>query len=208
MSRLSARAMLSRVLLALVLAWMPGAQAEDAGEEAAAIFAGGCFWCIEADFEKLPGVISVESGYIGGHSADPDYESVSRGNTGHVEAVRVRYDPRRVDYPALLHFFWRHIDPTVENRQFCDIGPQYRSAIFYASDDERSAAEASRDELLRSGRFARIHTEITAASKFHTAEQYHQDYYLKNPLRYAWYRKGCGRDQRIAEIWGTATETD
>jgi peptide-methionine (S)-S-oxide reductase len=199
---------LQRLGLLFALLWISGVKAGETKDHATAIFAGGCFWCIEADFEKLPGVIAVESGYTGGHAPEPDYQSISRGDTGHAEAVRVYYDPTRVDYPALLDFFWRHIDPTVENRQFCDVGPQYRSAIFYAGDSQREAALASRDELLRSGRFARIHTEIIAASRFYPAEEYHQDYYLKNPLRYAWYRKGCGRDERVRQLWGASAGGD
>ena len=173
-------------------------------EPATAVFAGGCFWCIEADFEKLPGVISVESGYSGGHTANPDYETVGAGNTGHTESVRVHYDPATLSYARLLDYFWRHIDPTVADRQFCDIGSQYRAAIFYANEAERQAAESSKQALLGSGRFKQIRTEIVPASVFYVAEEYHQDYYKKNPLRYAWYRRGCGRDARVAELWGSA----
>lgn len=168
---------------------------------ATAIFAGGCFWCVEQDFEKLPGVIEAESGYTGGTTAYPTYEQVSRGGTGHTEAVRVIYDPRKVSYAQLLEYFWRHIDPTTKDRQFCDKGDQYRSGIYFQNEDERKAAEASRDELLKGGRFARIETEIAPAWKFWPAEAYHQDYYKKNPIRYSFYRYACGRDARVEQIW-------
>lgn len=168
---------------------------------ATAIFAGGCFWCIEKDFEKLPGVIEVESGYTGGKTPNPSYEQVSSGVTGHAEAVRVIYDPQKVSYPQLLDYFWRHIDPTVKDRQFCDIGTQYRSGIYWQNEAERKAAEASRDALLKSGKFKTIHTELAPATSFWLAETYHQDYYKKNPIRYAYYRKSCGRDARVEEVW-------
>ena len=169
---------------------------------ATAIFAGGCFWCTEADFEKLPGVIGAESGYTGGKTANPTYQEVGAGATGHTEAVRVVYDPARVGYPELLAHFWRNVDPTVKDSQFCDHGSQYRSGIYYQNDEERKAAEESRDALLKSGKFARIHTEILAAGAFYPAEEYHQDYYKKNPIRYNYYRRGCGRDNRLQQIWG------
>ncbi|MFZ2300867.1 MAG: peptide-methionine (S)-S-oxide reductase MsrA [Gallionella sp.] len=169
---------------------------------ATAIFAGGCFWCIEADFEKLPGVIAVESGYIGGTLRNPTYEQVSRGDTGHTEAVRVSYDSQRVSYEKLLDYFWRHIDPTVHNRQFCDVGPQYRSGIYFQNEAEEKLARASKTALEKSGRFAHIYTEIEAAGVFYPAEEYHQDYYKKNPIRYRYYRNGCGRDARVKALWG------
>jgi len=169
---------------------------------ATAIFAGGCFWCVEADFEKLPGVVSAESGYTGGQLKNPTYEQVSHGGTGHAESVRVSYDPTKVTYRQLLDYFWHHIDPTVKDRQFCDGGNQYRSAIFYQNDAERQAAEASKAELQKSGRFAQVYTEIVPASTFYVAEEYHQDYYKKNPIRYNFYRSRCGRDARVAEVWG------
>jgi peptide-methionine (S)-S-oxide reductase len=168
-----------------------------------ALFAGGCFWCIEADFEKLPGVIDAESGYTAGQTPNPTYAQVSAGRTGHTEAVRVLYDPARVSYPQLVAYFWRHIDPTVKDRQFCDVGSQYRSGIYWQNDAERQVAEASRDALLTSGRFATIHTELAAASAFHPAEDYHQDYYKKNELRYRYYRLSCGRDARVKALWGS-----
>ncbi len=176
--------------------------AAPAVNQATAIFAGGCFWCIEADFEKLTGVIEVESGYTSGKTANPSYEQVSAGSSGHTEAVRVIYDPARVSYALLLEYFWRHIDPTVKDRQFCDVGSQYRSGIYWQNEAERRAVESSRDALIKSGKFKTIHTELAPASTFWLAEAYHQDYYKKNPLRYSYYRKSCGRDARVAEVWG------
>lgn len=172
------------------------------GRTATAIFAGGCFWCLEADYEKMPGVIGVESGYTGGKTVNPTYKQVSAGGTGHAEAVRITYDPAKVSYPQLVEYFWRHIDPTVKDRQFCDVGTQYRSGIYWQNEDERKVAEASRDELLKSGKFREIHTEIVAATAFYPAEEYHQGYYKKNPIRYAYYRGGCGRDARVQQLWG------
>lgn len=180
----------------------PASPAGGARPTATAIFAGGCFWCLEADFDKLAGVIDTQSGYTGGSLADPSYRQVSAGGTGHAESVRVTYDPAKVSYRQLVEYFWHHIDPTVKDRQFCDVGTQYRSAIFWQSDAERRIAEASRDALLASGKLPRIFTEIAAASAFYPAEEYHQDYYRKNPIRYAYYRKSCGRDARVREVWG------
>lgn len=198
--------MKTQFTVAAVLACMlSGAMAADAVNPqatASAILAGGCFWCTEADFEKLPGVISAESGYTAGKTANPSYQEVSSGATGHTEAVRIVYDPARVSYPQLLDHFWRNVDPTVKDRQFCDHGSQYRSGIYYLDDKQRAAAEASRDALLKSGRFKQIHTEIVAASTFYPAEEYHQDYYKKNPIRYQYYRRGCGRDARLEQLWG------
>jgi len=197
---------LAKLLAAFVFAMnvaCPVLAAPPPVESATAVFAGGCFWCIEADFEKLPGVLDVESGYTGGHVPDPDYAQVSAGGTGHAEAVRVRYDPARVSYAELLDYFWKRIDPTVKDRQFCDSGSQYRSAIFPATDEERRAAQASREALVASGRFAQVFTTIEPAASFYPAEDYHQDYYRKNPLRYAYYRRSCGRDARVEELWGS-----
>jgi peptide-methionine (S)-S-oxide reductase len=172
-------------------------------ETATAIFAGGCFWCMEEPFDVLPGVLSTTSGYIGGHVENPTYKQVSSGSTGHTEAVRVAYDPDRIEYAALLDVFWHNIDPTVKDRQFCDRGSQYRSVIFVATPEERRLAEASRERVAeRLG--VPIHTEISDAGPFYPAEDYHQDYYRKNPIRYRFYRRGCGRDARLAEIWGDA----
>ncbi|MHB8666971.1 MAG: peptide-methionine (S)-S-oxide reductase MsrA [Burkholderiales bacterium] len=180
----------------------PAKPADGAPAAATANFAGGCFWCMEADFEKLPGVISVQSGYTGGKTPNPSYEQVSAGVTGHAEAVRVTYDPAKLSYQRLVDFFWHHIDPTVKDRQFCDVGTQYRSAIYWQNETERSIAEASRDALLKSGKLPRVYTEIVAASTFYPAEEYHQGYHKKNPIRYAYYRLACGRDARVHEIWG------
>ncbi len=167
-----------------------------------ALFAGGCFWCIEADFEKLAGVLAVESGYTAGQTPQPTYEQVSAGHTGHTEAVRVLYDPSQVSYAQLVDYFWRHIDPTVKDQQFCDVGPQYRSGIYWQNEAERATAEASRDALIKSGRFSTIHTELAPSSAFHLAEDYHQDYYKKNEMRYSYYRLSCGRDARVKKLWG------
>lgn len=180
----------------------PSMPAEKPTTAAAAIFAGGCFWCLEADFDKLPGVIATESGYTGGSTPNPTYHQVSAGGTGHAEAVRVTYDPAKVSYQQLVDYFWHHIDPTVKDRQFCDVGSQYRSAIFWHGEAERKIAEASRDALIKSGKLSHVYTEIVPASKFYPAEEYHQDYYKKNPIRYAYYRAGCGRDARVHEVWG------
>ena len=179
-------------------------KAATGASRATAIFAGGCFWCIETDFEKLSGVIEVESGYTAGKTSRPSYEEVSSGATGHTEAVRVIYDPQKVSYPQLVEYFWRHIDPTVKDRQFCDIGSQYRSGIYWQNDAERKVAEASRDSLLKGGKFKVIHTELAPASTFWLAEDYHQDYYKKNPIRYNYYRTGCGRDARVKALWGSS----
>ncbi|MEQ1879762.1 MAG: peptide-methionine (S)-S-oxide reductase MsrA [Burkholderiales bacterium] len=167
-----------------------------------AVFAGGCFWCIEADFEKLPGVYDAESGYAGGAQKNPTYEQVSAGGTGHAEVVRVYYDPKKVSYQKLVDYFWRHIDPTVKDRQFCDGGNQYRSAILYQNDAEKTVAEASKTALEKRGHFAKIYTEIIPVGVFYSAEEYHQDYYKKNPIRYKYYRTACGRDSRVKEVWG------
>jgi peptide-methionine (S)-S-oxide reductase len=190
-------------LLALAGSGAGAAYAADAAApgSATAIFAGGCFWCTESDFEKLPGVIEAESGYIGGKTANPSYEQVSDGATGHTEAVRVTYDPARVGYRQLLDHFWRNIDPTVKDRQFCDTGSQYRSGIFYLGEEQKRIAEASKEALVKSGRFANVYTEVTLATQFYPAEDYHQDYYKKNPIRYKFYRTSCGRDARLQEVW-------
>ncbi len=175
--------------------------------QAKAIFAGGCFWCMEPPFDKLPGVISTTSGYVGGQKKNPTYEEVSAGTTGHTEAVQVVYDPSKVSYQKLLEVFWRNIDPTAKNRQFCDVGTQYRSGIFYLDQEQKRLAEESRAALQKSKPFKDpIVTEITPAAEFWPAEEYHQDYYLKNRLRYAYYRAGCGRDARLQQLWGSAPE--
>ncbi len=167
-----------------------------------AIFAGGCFWCVEHLFDEVDGVYTTTSGYIGGHLKNPDYKTVSAGGTGHTEAVEVRYDPTTVTYTELLRIFWRNIDPTTRNRQFCDRGRQYRSGIFYLNNDQKRLAEASRRKLQANKPFSGpIVTEITAAGPFYPAEVYHQDYHHKNPIRYRLYRYNCGRDRRLRELW-------
>lgn len=172
-----------------------------AAKVATAYFAGGCFWCTESDFEKLPGVIEAISGYMGGHTKNPTYEESSSGNTGHAEAVEVRYDPAKVTYQQLLDWYWPHIDPTVKDKQFCDEGSQYRSAIFAKTPEEKAAAEASKAAVAKK-LGTTVYTEIADGGPFYKAEEYHQDYYKKNPIRYAYYRRGCGRDARLKKIWG------
>jgi len=169
---------------------------------ASAVFAGGCFWCTESDFEKVKGVIEVVSGYTGGHVKNPTYQQVSGGGTGHVETVKVTYDPKKVSYEKLLDVFWRHVDPTDPGGQFVDRGAQYRSVIFYACETEKRLAEESRERLAASGRFGQpIVTDILPLGEFYPAEKYHQDYYKKNPIRYHWYRSGSGRDQFLKKTW-------
>ena len=172
-----------------------------------AIFAGGCFWCMEADFEKVEGVVSVISGYDGGDTPNPTYEEVSAGDTGYAESVLVEYDPARISYDELLEIFWHSVDPTTPNRQFCDVGHQYRTAIFVANDAQREAAERSLHEIEKSKPFAApIVTEITTTTTFYPAEAYHQDYAKKHPLRYHYYRSRCGRDRRLEDLWGKDNE--
>ena len=173
-----------------------------------ATFAGGCFWCTESDFEKVPGVAKVISGYTGGGKENPTYKEVSSGTTGHVEAVQVYYDPSQVTYEELLDFFWRHVDPTDPGGQFVDRGAQYRSGIFYHDEEQQRLAEKSKEELSRSGKFDKpVVTEILKFTRFYEAEEYHQDYYKKNPLRYKYYRYGSGRDQFLEKVWGKERET-
>jgi peptide-methionine (S)-S-oxide reductase len=168
---------------------------------ATAVFAGGCFWCTESDFDKVPGVLSTTSGYIGGRGANPTYEQVSAGSTGHIEAVRVVYDPTRVSYATLSQRFFRTIDPTDAGGSFCDRGYQYRSAIFVGNAEERRIADAAKAQATRQLRRP-VSTLILAATPFYPAEAYHQDYYRKNPTRYRYYRWNCGRDQKLREVWG------
>ena len=194
-------------VLALAMPAWSWAQAQpQAGANPAtakATFAGGCFWCMEEVYEKVPGVIAAVSGYMGGQAANPTYEQVSAGRTGHAEVVQVEYDPAKVTYEKLLEVFWRNIDPTQKNAQFCDYGSQYRSGIFYQDDEQKRLAEASRAGLQKSKPFkGEIVTEITKSSQFYPAEDYHQDYYLKNPARYKFYKSGCGRDARLKQLWG------
>lgn len=168
-----------------------------------ATFAGGCFWCMVPPFKNLPGVLSVTAGYTGGHVANPSYEQVSSGETGHAESVQVIYDPAKVNYARLLDVFWHNIDPVTPQQQFCDVGDQYRTAVFYHGEEQKKLAIASRDALQASGVVkGKIVTQIVAASTFYPAEDYHQDYYQKNELRYQIYRHGCGRDQRLKELYG------
>lgn len=170
-----------------------------------ATFAGGCFWCMEAPFDRLVGVVSVTVGYTGGHTKNPTYEEVSAGGSGHVEAVQIIFDPAKISYEKLLQIFWHNIDPTTRNRQFCDVGSQYRSAIFYHGEVQRKAAEASKLALEKTNPLREpIVTEIVPASTFYPAEEYHQHFYKKNPIRYRFYRQGCGRDKRLKELWGSA----
>jgi len=185
--------------LALTLAAQPAT-----ARTALATFAGGCFWCMEGPFDRIDGVISTTSGYTGGKTDNPTYPEVSSGATGHAEAVQVEYDPDKVSYETLLTTFWHNIDPLVRDRQFCDIGSQYRSAIFYHDEQQKQLAEESR-KALEMAIFRRpLETQIVAAERFYPAEAYHQDYYLNNPLRYKYYRYSCGRDQRLQQIWGDA----
>lgn len=173
-----------------------------------AIFAGGCFWCTESDLDKLPGVISTTPGYIGGTVNNPTYEQVVTGKTGHVEAVKIQFDKTVTDFETLLQTFWRTIDPVFPDGQFCDIGPQYRSAIFYLTPEQRTSAQAAKNALIVSERFELpIVTEILPATTFYPAEDYHQDYYLKNPANYAQYRNKCGRDARLKQLWGDEAST-
>jgi peptide-methionine (S)-S-oxide reductase len=174
-------------------------------QRATAIFAGGCFWCEETAFEGLPGVLSVTSGYTGGQVKNPTYEQVSSGVTGHAESVEVAYDPGKTSYERLLEVFWHNVDPFQRDGQFCDHGTQYRSAIFYKDESQRKAAEESKRKLEEQPRFkGKIVTVIVPASTFYPAEEYHQDFYKKDPVRYQSYRRGCGRDARLKEIWGDA----
>ena len=188
----------------LILGMAPEAQEEP--ELAKATFAGGCFWCMEPPFDALDGVVSTTSGYTGGHLDDPSYEQVSSGGTGHTEAVEIVYDPAKVSYEKLLEVFWVNIDPTDAKGQFCDRGSQYRSGIFYLSEEQRQLAEASKQKIDASGRLPKtVVTEVTEATTFYRAEEYHQDYYQRHKFRYKLYRRGCGRDGVLEKLWG---ETD
>jgi peptide methionine sulfoxide reductase msrA/msrB len=173
-----------------------------------ATFAGGCFWCTEADFEKLPGVVKVISGYAGGSKENPTYEEVSSGMTGHAEAIQVYYDPSKITYEELLDFFWKHVDPTDPGGQFVDRGPQYRSVIFYHDEEQKRLAEMSKEALDKSGRYHKpVVTEIIKLTKFYEAEAYHQDYYKKQSIKYGFYRHGSGRDQFLNKVWGKNSES-
>jgi peptide-methionine (S)-S-oxide reductase len=198
-------------LLYLCIALAPAAllaqaqQPKPAPGLAVATFAGGCFWCMEQPFDVLPGVASTTSGYIDGTKVNPTYEEVSSGTTGHTEAVQVVYDPRKVSYEKLLEVFWRNIDPTTPNAQFCDHGSQYRAGIYTHDQEQHRLALDSRARIDRTKSFREpIVTEIKPAKTFYRAEEYHQDYYKKNPLRYKYYRSQCGRDARLEQLWGKA----
>ena len=178
-------------------------RSEGDGAVVNAIFAGGCFWCMEHPFDELPGVLSTTSGYTGGHTVDPTYPEVSAGGTGHAEAVQVVYDPKNILYEELLNVYWNNIDPTTPNAQFCDHGSQYRSEIFYDTEEQKQLAEMSKKYIEATKAFPQsIVTSITKATTFYPAEDYHQNYYDKNPIRYKFYRLACGRDARLTELWG------
>ncbi len=189
-------------LVAIVLQPNSG-RTDEAGAPAKAYFAGGCFWCMEEAFEKVQGVTEVLSGYMGGTVKNPTYEEVSSGKTGHAESVEVHYDPSKVSYSQLLEAFWRNVDPLTDNAQFCDHGAQYRAVIFYSDDGQKKAAQESKRAIEESKRFKEpIVTQITAATEFYPAEEYHQDFYKKNPVRYKFYKYSCGRAQRLETLWG------
>jgi peptide-methionine (S)-S-oxide reductase len=191
------------LLVLIGLAGWPGSATTHADSPAKAYFAGGCFWCMEEAFEQVAGVTAVVSGYMGGSVAAPTYEDVSAGQTGHAESIEVTYDPATVPYQRLLDVFWRNVDPVTPNAQFCDHGPQYRAAIFYGSEEEKRQAEESKHLLEQAKRFTQpIVTQIAPASTFYPAEEYHQDFYKKNPIRYKYYKFTCGRAQRLAALWG------
>jgi len=198
----------TRWVAAIIIALVGGVghtegNASDSVVPAKAYFAGGCFWCMEEVFEKVDGVIETVSGYMGGTVKHPGYEEVSGGRTGHAESVEVRYDPSKVTYAQLLDAFWRNVDPVTPNAQFCDHGNQYRAAIFYQNEIEKGQAEESKHAIEQSKRFAEpIVTQIVAASEFYPAEEYHQDFYKKNPIRYKYYKFSCGRAQRLEALWG------
>ena len=194
--------MLRRTLLAacLLVAATLGASAQD--KTAKAIFAGGCFWCVEADFDKVPGVISTISGYLNGKTKNPTYKEVSAGGSGHVEAVEIVYDPAKVTYAKLLDVFWRNIDPLVKDKQFCDSGDMYRTGIYFLDDEQKKLAEETKKAVQAKFAPRTVYTEIVKADTFYRAEEYHQDYYKKNEARYNFYRWNCGRDQRLEQLWG------
>jgi peptide-methionine (S)-S-oxide reductase len=193
---------ISVLSLGLLASAHAGKDQSSSDRPAKATLAGGCFWCMEPPFDKLDGIISTTVGYTGGHRENPTYEEVSSGTTGHAEAIQIVYDPGKISYHEVLEVFWQNIDPTDEGGQFCDRGKQYRTAIFYHDDKQKRSAEQSKQALVESKRFKEIATEIAAASTFYPAEEYHQDYYKKNPIRYKFYRYGCGRDRRLKELWG------
>ena len=192
-------------ILALPLSLLAAGTVKAAGKLEKADFAGGCFWCMEHPFDALPGVVSVTSGYTGGWQKNPTYKEVSAGGTGHAEAVQVVFDPAKINYGTLLEVYWHNVDPTAKDRQFCDTGHQYRSAIFYHTEEQHREALQSKAALEKAKPFKEpVVTEIVPAGEFYPAEEYHQHYYKKNPFRYEFYRKGCGRDRRLKELWGNA----
>ncbi|MGH7230287.1 MAG: peptide-methionine (S)-S-oxide reductase MsrA [Nitrospiraceae bacterium] len=193
------------VLAAVVMSAGAADQAKDGPGLEKATFAGGCFWCMEEALDKVEGVITTTSGYTGGRKTNPTYEEVSAGGTGHAESVQIVFDPAKVSYAQLLDVFWRNVDPTTPDRQFCDSGNQYRSAIFYHSETQQRLAEESRQRLEKSKPFKEtIATEIVPVSEFYSAEEYHQNFYQKNPFRYKFYKYNCGRAQRLQALWGNS----
>jgi peptide-methionine (S)-S-oxide reductase len=212
--------LLAAVMLALGYAWLRGAfdgleraraqspaPAVNTKGLALATFASGCFWCTEADFDKVPGVVSTTSGYIGGTTRNPTYQEVSAGRTGHAEAVQIAYDPAKVTYEQLLDHYWKNVDPLTPDRQFCDVGSQYRPAIFYHDEAQKTAAEASKARIQQ--RFKQpVVVQIVPAATFYQAEAYHQDYYKHNEVRYRYYRFACGRDRRLQQLWGDKTSNE
>lgn len=197
------------VLLVLTLeVFAAGKPSQTPATTETAILAGGCFWCIESDYEKkVQGVTDVVSGYIGGHVSNPTYEQVSSGGSGHIEAVKISFDPATISYAEILDFYWRHIDPTRDDGQFCDRGAQYRPAIFYLDEQQKRIAQQSRLAIEQAKPFSQpIRVELIEATEFYPAEAYHQDYYRKNPVRYNYYRYACGRDARVEELWGASGE--
>jgi len=191
------RAILAAAVLA---AAVTAASAQD--KTAKAIFAGGCFWCVEADFDKVPGVLTTTSGYLNGKTKNPTYKEVSGGGSGHVEAVEIVYDPAKVTYAKLLDVFWRSIDPLAKDKQFCDTGDMYRTGIYFLNDEQKKLADDSKQKVVAKFAPRTVYTEIVKADTFYPAEDYHQDYYKKNEARYNFYRWNCGRDQRLEQIWG------
>ena len=198
--------------LRTVMVWLlllPGqalAQGALAAVTEQATFAGGCFWCMESEFQELPGVMSVVSGFTGGRKQNPTYEEVSAGGTGHTESILITYEPAKISYARLLDVFWRNIDPTDKGGQFCDRGSQYRSGIFVHSPEQKKLAEDSKQRLIASKKLPAVYTPIDPATRFWPAEDYHQDYYSRNPIRYNYYRYGCGRDRRLEELWGRSAK--
>jgi peptide-methionine (S)-S-oxide reductase len=186
---------------ALVMTTIAAGPAPGSPTLAKAVFAAGCFWCVESDFDKVPGVVATTSGFAGGKEKNPSYEQVSSGRTGHAESVEVTYDPAKVSYEQLLDYYWHHVDPFTGDRQFCDVGSQYRPIVFYQNEQEKRLAQESKSRI--EARFKRpVAVQIVPLTTFYKAEEYHQDFYKKDPQRYHEYRTGCGRDRRVAEIWG------